>query len=110
MKPSLDAHSNYISTRFSSTHDPGDIGDLYKRYRPFAKYNFIRHFPQSKDLRIVDIGCGFGQMLHALKHYGYDNVTGVDLSPECVDFCKNKGFRATPGDLATFFDTERERY
>jgi 2-polyprenyl-3-methyl-5-hydroxy-6-metoxy-1,4-benzoquinol methylase len=110
MKPGLDVHSNYISTRFGSTHNAGDIGDLYKRYAPFAKYNFIRHFPKNKNLRIIDIGCGFGQMLHALKHYGYDNISGVDLSPESVDFCRNNGFQVTQGDLVTFVDTERELY
>jgi 2-polyprenyl-3-methyl-5-hydroxy-6-metoxy-1,4-benzoquinol methylase len=110
VKPSLDVHSNYISTRFGSTHDAGDIGELYEKYAPFVKYNFIRHLPEGKKLRILEIGCGFGQMLHALKLYGYNNISGVDLSPECVDFCRNNGFEVTQGDLVTFFGTEREPY
>jgi 2-polyprenyl-3-methyl-5-hydroxy-6-metoxy-1,4-benzoquinol methylase len=110
MKSNLDVHTNYISTRLSDTYDAKKTNDLYEKYAPFVKYNFIRHFPGDKNIKIVEVGVGFGQMLYALRHYGYENVSGVDLSPECVDFCQRQGFRVTQGDLVTFFGASSEKY
>ena len=110
MKSNLDVHRNYISTRFGNTHDVEKIEGQYKKYAPFVKYNFIRYFPANKRIRIVEVGCGFGQMLYALKYYGYENIRGVDLSPECVDFCKQKGFQVIEGDLVAFFGANPEKY
>jgi SAM-dependent methyltransferase len=67
-------------------------------------------------LRILDVGCGAGGMLEPLARYG--QVTGVDSSPELVEFCHRRGFEnvvvgdayglpASDGsvDLVTLFDT-----
>jgi ubiquinone/menaquinone biosynthesis C-methylase UbiE len=67
-------------------------------------------------MRILDVGCGAGGMLEALS--GYGEVTGVDMSPELVEFCHQRGFEnvvvgsayelpAGDGsiDLVTLFDT-----
>jgi SAM-dependent methyltransferase len=68
------------------------------------------------DLTVLDVGCGAGGMLGPLSKYG--EVTGVDTSPELVDFCRGRGFeRVLVGsatdlpvdrgsvDLITLFDT-----
>jgi SAM-dependent methyltransferase len=67
-------------------------------------------------IRILDVGCGAGGMLEPLSRYG--TVTGVDMSPELVEFCHQRGFAnvvvgsayelpAGDGsvDLVTLFDT-----
>jgi SAM-dependent methyltransferase len=67
-------------------------------------------------IRILDVGCGAGGMLEPLARYG--RVTGVDMSPELVEFCHGRGFEdvvvgdayALPAedssvDLITLFDT-----
>lgn len=67
-------------------------------------------------IRILDVGCGAGGMLEPLSQYGA--VTGVDMSPELVEFCHERGFLnvvvgsayelpADDGsiDLVTLFDT-----
>jgi len=43
-----------------------------------------RHFPPNRDARILDLGCGFGAIIHLANLAGYKNVTGVDRSPEQV--------------------------
>jgi SAM-dependent methyltransferase len=68
------------------------------------------------DARILDVGCGAGGMLEPLARFG--TVTGVDTSPELVEFCRSRGFARTvvgsayelPArdgsvDLVTLFDT-----
>jgi len=42
-----------------------------------------RHLPDPA-ARIVDIGCANGGMLAALRSLGYQNLLGIDPSPECV--------------------------
>jgi SAM-dependent methyltransferase len=41
------------------------------------------------DLRILDVGCGTGLMLHQLSRYG--EVAGVDLSDEALAYCRARG-------------------
>jgi SAM-dependent methyltransferase len=66
--------------------------------------------------KILDVGCGAGGMLEPLSRYG--EVVGVDMSPELVEFCHQRGFPrvqvgtayelpVSPGtqDLITLFDT-----
>jgi SAM-dependent methyltransferase len=67
-------------------------------------------------MQILDVGCGAGGMLEPLSRYG--TATGVDMSPELVEFCHQRGFPnvvvgsayelpAPDGsvDLVTLFDT-----
>lgn len=69
-----------------------------------------------RDLTVLDIGCGAGGMLGALARYG--QATGIDSSPELVEFCRSRGFErvqlgsayelpADGGsvDVITLFDT-----
>ncbi len=60
-----------------------------KSYRDFRMPRYIRSvLPSMKNAKILDIGCGYGQMLSALKQMGYANLTGMDLSDEAVSFCR----------------------
>lgn len=59
-----------------------------------------RECPGRTDATIVDVGCGAGGMLALLSRYG--EVTGVDTSPELVDFCHGRGFHRV--QLASAYD------
>lgn len=41
------------------------------------------------DLRMLDVGCGTGLNMQYLSKYGH--ITGVDLSPVALDFCRKRG-------------------
>jgi len=69
-----------------------------------------------RDMTVLDVGCGAGGMLCPLAQYG--QATGIDTSPELVEFCRSRGFdRVKVGsayelpadggsvDLITLFDT-----
>jgi len=53
--------------------------------------------PDLAGLDVVDIGCGTGRWLHALKRSGAGSLTGVDLSKEMLGRAQKK----LP-DVATF--------
>ena len=59
--------------------------------------------PPERGSRILDIGCGFGQILNALKELGYRNAEGLDVSMDAVDHCVRSGLAVTRiADLESF--------
>jgi 2-polyprenyl-3-methyl-5-hydroxy-6-metoxy-1,4-benzoquinol methylase len=48
--------------------------------------------PPDKSARILDIGCGFGFALRALRNAGYSNIVGIDTSPQQVERALKAGF------------------
>lgn len=49
----------------------------------------------SKNISILDYGCGYGQFLQALQNEGYNNTKGLDLDADAVSFCRQNNFDVT---------------
>ena len=60
-----------------------------KRY--LVKSLIERHFGSKKDLNILDVGCGTGALVQYLT--GFGDITGFDVSPDAIEFCKSKGLK-----------------
>ncbi len=76
----------------------------YKILHAKALRTIERHF-SSKQVRILDVGCGTGGMLSFLRANGYKSLSGVDLSPDAVRLTESRGFAVQTLDLhqiATF--------
>ncbi|MBN1348944.1 class I SAM-dependent methyltransferase [candidate division KSB1 bacterium] len=54
---------------------------IYKKY-PSANLRSLSMVPINKNLKILDIGCGTGTMLYALKSIGFKNLLGIDPNIE----------------------------
>jgi 2-polyprenyl-3-methyl-5-hydroxy-6-metoxy-1,4-benzoquinol methylase len=48
----------------------------------------LPHLPQRRDVRLVDVGCGYGRYLYALRRCGYTNVCGIDISDEQIRYAR----------------------
>jgi SAM-dependent methyltransferase len=48
------------------------------------------HFT-SKNINIVDAGCGTGGLINYLNQNGYNNISGIDVSTKAIEFCKLRG-------------------
>lgn len=57
---------------------------------------------ESRNLNVLDAGCGTGGLMVSLKAAGYQNIKGFDFSPIAVDFCLKKGLDVQLGDLNDF--------
>ena len=68
--------NNYF---FLRSHDAGSFKNI-----PQYLLNIL---PKDKSIRIIDIGCGFGEYLRKLKLLGYENTFGIDISNESIDYC-----------------------
>ncbi len=52
---------------------------------------FADWLPADRNAPILDAGCGEGNLLAFLRAKGYANLSGFDLSPECVRLCRERG-------------------
>jgi SAM-dependent methyltransferase len=68
----------------------------YPRYDLFMK--LICH--ESKKSKILDIGCGIGDVLHKLRESGYENLVGYDFSELAAVFARKRGFEVIVGDIS----------
>jgi SAM-dependent methyltransferase len=57
-------------------------------------------FELAHDAKIVDVGCGFGDLLKLLKDRGYSGLTGVEPDAECREGAAKRGLDVREGTLA----------
>lgn len=60
---------------------------------------WIKQEIESKDLSILDYGCGFGQILDSLKSEGYENIYGVDIEQNAIKSCIKNNLKVEQLDL-----------
>jgi 2-polyprenyl-3-methyl-5-hydroxy-6-metoxy-1,4-benzoquinol methylase len=61
------------------------------RARKFILKNFIARYIKTNGNKVLDLGCGTGNMMDMLKSFG--NVAGLDSSPVAIDFCEKRGLK-----------------
>lgn len=62
----------------------------YLKSRDYYINDYLKSFlPGDKSSAILDIGCGYGGILSALKSLGYSNFLGVDASKEAIDLLRS---------------------
>jgi 2-polyprenyl-3-methyl-5-hydroxy-6-metoxy-1,4-benzoquinol methylase len=57
---------------------------------------------KSKNIRILDAGCGCGGLLFFLKSSGYQNIQGFDISKNAVEYATKRGLDIAKGDIEHF--------
>lgn len=62
--------------------------------------NYVDPLNLPKDALILDMGCGPGYFLDAMKERGYTNVIGITLSPEDTKICEAKGHTIKQYDMS----------
>ncbi len=72
---------------------------------------FAFRLPTEKTAPILDVGCGIGISMVALKELGYTFLTGVDCDEGQIAACRNKGLdaRLTP-DTVAFLNSNPSSY
>jgi cytosine/adenosine deaminase-related metal-dependent hydrolase/SAM-dependent methyltransferase len=81
--PYLTPSEGYRLWSQSYDRDPNPMLSLEQRF-------LKRLLPPMTGLDIVDIGCGTGRWLEALKNRGAKSLVGIDLSPEMLDHARAK--------------------
>jgi len=60
--------------------------------------------------RILDFGCGFGQLLEALRKAGYPEAEGVDVESAAIAHCRSRGQICFDGGQDSSFDASRHEH
>jgi SAM-dependent methyltransferase len=74
---------------------------LEDHYRIMARWYGMflgRHLPEDRQARILDVPCGHGRLMYALRQTGYTNVTGYDLDEGRVRIARQWGLNAHVSD------------
>lgn len=58
-------------------------------FRDLVAANYLGHLPDEA-ARVLEIGCGPGYLLQALKERGFGRLEGIDLSPTNVAACRER--------------------
>lgn len=80
-----------IYARYASERTPSILQFDEARYSRDAKGLLHRlgpWLPPALSSRCLDVACGAGQLLYALKSRGYLNIVGIDVSPEQVTMAR----------------------
>jgi len=73
--------------------------------------HFLRLLPQDKNVRILDVGCGWGQFLYLLRQKGYNNIEGIDLGHNQIEITKKLGIKAEQiSDLYEYLSNRKESW
>lgn len=93
---------NFLYSRYlkagaakSSIIEVGQIGSR----NSFARKIIKKAFPENKDAKILDLGCGSGIFIIEARHCGYFNVRGVDVSADQVAHAKKLGVDVEVRDI-----------
>lgn len=101
----------YLSLHLSQIHNVKNIRKEYIQYYKFFRGNFKGEIPYDRTIKILDMGCGLGEALFSLHKLGYCNITGIDNSKECVDFCNKMGYaKCYLGNALDYFEKCSDKY
>jgi cyclopropane fatty-acyl-phospholipid synthase-like methyltransferase len=82
-----------------------DSPEHMEKMRLFYEKRMLPYFPPDRNVKILDIGCGMGFLLNALKGAGYINISGIDVDEHQVMSCRKKGLDVTrTSDTAGFLE------
>lgn len=94
-------YENY-ETKFNRVIDNVDeksIRSLNEHYR-------IKFMPFLQSLNrqcnVLELGCGPGYLIEFLTMNGFDNITGIDISPEQITLAKSKGYNVINTDVLEY--------
>lgn len=103
-------YSIYVSTHISRLYGESSIDGIKKQFPVWRRY-YGRFLLQDKSASILDIGCGDGGFVYYLKNLGYENSSGIDISPEQVEIARNLGIKDVKcADILGFLRDKKDTY
>lgn len=105
-------YDNYWSLHLSRGSKEGTPA-AYDYVRRWWKQHYIRQWlPENKQAQVLEIGCGLGYHLHALRGLGYTNLQGIDMSPEEIEIAQNnvKAVDFLVADVFSFLPQRQGQY
>lgn len=100
-------YKNFYSKRIGR-QKPISIEKLGKNLPTYKNY-IDRFFPKNKEIKICDLGCGFGAFLNLMHNNGYKNIEGVDCSSEMINIANDLGINCiVKSDVITYLKSKED--
>ena len=94
-------YENYLST---GQVDKVDIISKNNLYCNYLQVKFFKNV--SKKDKIIDLACGYGEVVYFFENKGFENITGVEISKELVDLSKQLGVKnVVEGDIYKYLNS-----
>jgi SAM-dependent methyltransferase len=77
----------HYGAAFQDTSDKFDV-DASRRWGRAYRWYFRKWLPSAKNASILEVGCGWGKLLHLFSALGYGNALGIDLSANQVNVAR----------------------
>ena len=71
---------------------------------------FHNILPKEKNAKVLELGCGMGRWLLALKSYNYDNLKGIDVDASQISIAKKEGLNVELADAHEFLESNNDKY
>jgi SAM-dependent methyltransferase len=84
------------SIYYSRFHD--DTEEHAEKMAAWIKSMLEPNLPAERISPVLDIGCGYGFALRALRHLGFKQVKGLEISPQQAERCRKAGFEVAVTD------------
>lgn len=97
------------SSRFQGKGPVFDAAAAH-RWGKGCDWYFRNWLPTDKDVRIADLACGAGALLHFFRERGYNNVVGVDISPEQVSISRQVTEDVVQDNVLHFLQTHENSF
>jgi 2-polyprenyl-3-methyl-5-hydroxy-6-metoxy-1,4-benzoquinol methylase len=81
-------NENIIYKKYSSICDHAQLFSELKKRKPFLNNVIKSYFPKKKNIKILDIGCGYGALMYFANKLGYTHITGFDISASQIKISK----------------------
>jgi 2-polyprenyl-3-methyl-5-hydroxy-6-metoxy-1,4-benzoquinol methylase len=85
-------YASYASSHTSRLYGEVSLPAIRAQFSTWQAY-FGRWLPDTKDARLLDLGCGNGGLVYWLRQQGYGLAEGIDLSKEQVAAGKKLGIK-----------------
>jgi SAM-dependent methyltransferase len=96
-------YESYVSSGQAGSTTISEAEKLFRPRKAFLTHIIAKHFPADRNVRVLDLGCGHGAFLYFLNRSGYEDVYGIDISQEQIEFAHRLGItKARLGKLEEF--------
>lgn len=82
-----------MDKQFEKTYHDLEEKDWWFKSRREAVCKFISK--NDKNISILDVGCAGGLLLQDLTKAGFADLSGIDVSAEAIEKCRQKGYQQT---------------
>lgn len=101
-------YSKYVDALYKNLNKFDE--SAFKRNAKTISQIYSKSLPKNRSALILDLGCGPGYFVYALKTMGYTNVEGIDTSEQQVAIAKGYGLNVIQCDLFEFFLDKNQQY